>query len=103
MGEGRAERVAPMHRELAAHRIVPLPSPLSLFTATELNQLPIRNAAPATNIPQRNPATNRPLPPTSAPRSAIPTTPPTWRLALSTADPIPARSFGVCSITAAVI
>ena len=42
-------------------------------------------------------------PPTSAPSSAIPTTPPTCRLAFSTAEPMPARSFGVWSIAACVM
>jgi len=40
---------------------------------------------------------------TNAPSSATPSTPPTWRLALSTAAAIPACSCGASSTTAAVI
>ncbi len=74
-----------------------------LSTNRQLSPEPMRNSAPAISMPQCNPGMKCPRPPMSEPSSAIPITPPTWRLALSTAEPMPARSLGVWSIAACVM
>jgi len=64
---------------------------------------PTRKAAPAIAPATCSPGTNASRRFTSAPSSATPSTPPTWRPALSTAEAIPACSDGAASMTAAVI